>query len=238
MLHFELKWSALQSALNAPPLEETDINCPMNYNPKSITTIVGSCNGSVCIGIDNKDVFLWNPYIRKFKKLPDSGFKYLSHALFGFGYDNFKDDYKVIGIGNMEVKLYGRKTASWKIIEGYKYNDPLPQQCAFVNGKLHFIVHISLGNNRYVPKIVSFDLANETFREVDFPNPDFSKRSLGVLGDAFHNLIEHDGVDVWIMKEYGVRQSWTKVGFVPFFINTYDSFIALRCSRLRMVKFC
>ncbi|KAL3506321.1 hypothetical protein ACH5RR_031703 [Cinchona calisaya] len=228
---FNLKWSALQSALNASPLQTTDFNCPMKYSPKSVTAIMGSCNGLVCIGIDNRNLYLWNPSIRKFNKLPDSGFKYISFVLFGFGYDKLNDDYKVIGIGNTEVKLYSWKTNSWKIIEGYNYARPLPQQCAFVDGKLHFIVNTYLDiEDSYLPKIVSFDLANEAFGEVGIPNQDFSERSLGVLGGCLSHLnfiLEYNGVDVWIMKEYGVRESWIKEDFVPF---SYMPFGFLHCT--------
>ncbi|KAL3506324.1 hypothetical protein ACH5RR_031706 [Cinchona calisaya] len=220
--HSELKWSPLQSALyyNAPHIEASDIECPVNY---SDMLLIGSSNGLVCIIIHQKYIYLWNPSIRKSKKLPHPGFnpKFFSCTLFGFGYDKLNDDYKVVGIkntefGNNEFELYSRKTNSWKRIEDYKYNGLPRQQFDFLDGKLHFILDIFFASES---KIVSFDLAKETFGEMAYPDPFYLVRSLGVLGGCLAILGTQyaiNGVDVWIMMDYGVKESWTKVAFVPF----------------------
>lgn len=35
--------------------------------------------------------------------------------------------------------------------------------------------------------------------------------TLGVLGSDFYVLCSHEKTDVWVMKEYGVKESWTKL---------------------------
>ncbi|KAK4363163.1 hypothetical protein RND71_018404 [Anisodus tanguticus] len=56
---------------------------------------------------------------------------------------------------------------------------------------------------RFVDRIVAFDLQNEVFGVI--PHPDFDSGrlnyTLGVLQDY---------VEIWVMKDYGVKESWTK----------------------------
>ncbi|KAF2284834.1 hypothetical protein GH714_031001 [Hevea brasiliensis] len=86
-----------------------------------------------------------------------------------------------------------------------------------VNGKLHWanspFIH-PRGNNR----LISFDLADEKFRMVPIPD------SAGFERHGYHRLklvtiggclsvvlnINYGSFEIWVMKEYGVRQSWTK----------------------------
>ena len=62
--------------------------------------LVGSCNGILCITdfdiSKSKDVYLWNPSIRKFKRLPDTCLTQLRTVRLGFGYDSLNNDYKVV----------------------------------------------------------------------------------------------------------------------------------------------
>ncbi|KAI8566690.1 hypothetical protein RHMOL_Rhmol02G0061800 [Rhododendron molle] len=78
--------------------------------------IVGSCNGLVCIIVEKRTVFLWNPSTKKSRKLPNVGMlldKYPTymHEIYpvsGFGYDESTDDYKVVLIFQARVGgIYG-----------------------------------------------------------------------------------------------------------------------------------
>lgn len=65
---------------------------------------------------------------------------------------------------------------------------------------------------------VSLDLENETYQEV--PKPDYGEvgdnfLTLGVLRDCLCMLSGHD---VWLMKEYGIKDSWTKLYTVVCYI--------------------
>lgn len=68
--------------------------------------------------------------------------------------------------------------------------------------------------------IVSLDLGKETYGEV--LQPEYAEGcktlTLGVLGEllcAVCNYHESRVVDVWVMKVYGVKDSWTKLVCIP-----------------------
>ncbi|KAG5588015.1 hypothetical protein H5410_048449 [Solanum commersonii] len=188
-------------------------------NPNAFPLFVGSVNGLICLAINifyGLDCFIiWNPSIRKYKKLP-----YEEHIVpyftFGFAYDEFEDDYKIVGIFpiysyaslcRVEVKIYSLKSDSWKRVKDYKGVELLGDFAKFVNGKLHWL------DKHW--NIISMDLADEKWAEVDqpccFKGCGFLK--LGVFESDLSVFCNHawTHVDVWVMKEYGVKESWTKM---------------------------
>ncbi|KAK4359210.1 hypothetical protein RND71_021439 [Anisodus tanguticus] len=104
-----------------------------------------------------------------------------------------------------------------------EYLPPRDEWGTLVNGKLHWTTgttHVGV----YNPKDVTcIDLADEKWRKVVQPcyrEGDFSYMlSLGMLGGdlaLFCNYPTH--ADMWVMKEYEVKESWTKM----FTINYHD----------------
>ncbi|PHT85374.1 hypothetical protein T459_07480 [Capsicum annuum] len=81
--------------INGNVTEAFDLDYPMKIPHKSVW-IVGSVNGLICLAIEENDLFIWNPSIRKFKKLPDSRpmLRCGYYFMYGFGYDKVYDDYK------------------------------------------------------------------------------------------------------------------------------------------------
>ncbi|XP_035545563.1 F-box protein CPR1-like [Juglans regia] len=77
--------------------------------------------------------------------------------------------------------------------------------------------------------IVAFDLTVESFREVPMPKCAVEKFQIdvGVLGRCFCMVANYYDirVDVWVMKEYGVKESWAKLFTVEqeviFFCGTF-----------------
>ena len=68
--------------------------------------------------------------------------------------------------------------------------------------------------------IVAFDLAQEMFEEAvqpDYGAVDY-ERVLGVLQGWLCVMCNYQGVraDVWVLKEFGVRASWTKLFSIPY----------------------
>uniref|UniRef100_A0A2N9IDC3 F-box domain-containing protein n=1 Tax=Fagus sylvatica TaxID=28930 RepID=A0A2N9IDC3_FAGSY len=199
--------------------------------------ICGSCNGLLCLSNSEDDVALWNPSTRKFKKLPvttmdfPDGLQGLFYckSVYGFGYDETSDDYKVLKLfqlfvgddTNSVVKVYSLKNDSWNKVPDCPYNLYYP--CSFgtlASGALHWLVNPKVKSDR-TNLILAFDLAVEEYRLV--PQPDFydknSSMDVGVLGGCLTILYNHNRhrLDVWVMKEYGVKESWTKLYSVqPF----------------------
>nr|XP_016491769.1 PREDICTED: F-box protein CPR30-like [Nicotiana tabacum] len=159
---------------------------------------------------------------------------------FGFGYDVVNNDYKVVRIGQFvgtekgplcsDVKVYSLKSNSWKGVDKefpyYVRNKEEPG--TYLNGALHWVVSSEIK----IPLqqlIVAFDLETETCRIV--PHPPYTNERLSVklevLGGClctFHSFWDDffydewgnldrglDHMDIWVMKEYGVKDSWTKI---------------------------
>ncbi|CAK9141465.1 unnamed protein product [Ilex paraguariensis] len=226
--HFDLKSCSLHCLLYEPSVNAIEMDYPMK-NPHHAVWIVGSVNGLVCIAIEEDSIFLWNPSTRESKKLPNLGIKlkYGCYIIYGFGYDEISDDYKVVGIfcvfgiGGLyetEVKVYSLRTDSWRGIGEFPGGIPLDDSGKFTNGALHWASSRDMRMDYWV--LVSLDLAKETFGEVAQPkygDGDFSL-TLGVLGGCLCVLCDYRGIhaNVWLMKEYGKRETWTKIATIPY----------------------
>uniref|UniRef100_A0A803LRA9 F-box associated beta-propeller type 1 domain-containing protein n=1 Tax=Chenopodium quinoa TaxID=63459 RepID=A0A803LRA9_CHEQI len=155
---------------------------------------------------------------------------------FGFGFDAVANDYKILRIAfwfrnftasrrvdntplsfstkpaACSADIFSLSTKSWRCVRN---SVPLQQLSvpAFVNGALHFLTHKD--GNQYC--IVYFSLNAETFMEMACPedgklNIDSDHRIVGSSGTIFL-LHQFPGYrcDVWVMKEYNVEESWTKL---------------------------
>ncbi|WMV51432.1 hypothetical protein MTR67_044817 [Solanum verrucosum] len=181
LLKFRLRECSFSSLFYNPVIELSELNYPIEVEYDEGLSPVGSINGLICLAHgyhSPKHLFLWNPSIRKYKKLPNSRPKFRYDAcMYGFGYD---------GSG----------------------------RSVFVKGKLHWTTH---SRDQYVwgGGIVSFSLADENWGKVEEPcyGGKESISELGVFGNDLcgfsHDLVI--GVDVWVMKDYGITESWTKI---------------------------
>ncbi|KAM1713478.1 hypothetical protein EV1_023927 [Malus domestica] len=214
------------------------IKCPAAY-----TEIIGrSVHGLVCIRKGGKgedgDIAFWNPSIQKFKMIPPTTFEAdlnimtkLGSPCYAFGYDSINDDYKLVGFvefRNKEplfltysVQIYSLKSNSWKRIQ----NINIPWWSYYVFD-LHNIVYVNgalcwlMDDGSDIYTIVTLDLATEECGA--FPAPvDKPYLFLEVLGDCLYICVRHGRTrhDGWIMKEFGVAESWTLI----YSINEEDS---------------
>ncbi|KAK4356866.1 hypothetical protein RND71_022476 [Anisodus tanguticus] len=113
-------------------------------------------------------------------------------------------------------KIYSLKDDSWRSI---RYPPPdgvrLWDSGKFVNGKLHWANNIGAVRDKGW-NIISFDLANEKWEKVEQPCcEEGGVLVLGVLGNNL-SVISKDNhlrthIDVWVMKEHRVKESWTKM---------------------------
>ncbi|KEH37762.1 F-box protein interaction domain protein [Medicago truncatula] len=190
--------------------------------------ILGSCNGLLCLFFVKEGyVRLLNPSIEwKSKKSPTLD-SYESHkywiTYYGFGYDHVNDKYKVLAVhanefGGKVIQIHTFGENSWTTIPNF----PLPVGSVswsgrFVSGTLNWVGN-SCSSNRDV--ILSFDLSNETYKEVLLPEPDgvnVSKPVLGVLSNCLCVCFDSNNThwDFWLMKKYGIAESWTRLMIIP-----------------------
>ncbi|XP_023898475.1 F-box protein At3g07870-like [Quercus suber] len=235
----------------------SEFKIPFSFQ-SGLAFLVGSCNGLLCFSdfrlqnslINNaffgfNDVYLWNPSIRKFKKLPDTCLSQLHLAKLGFAHHSQKNDYKVVRISRPftepmpppEAEVYTLSSDSWKRVGiswrpnvvFYKFScvKPFP----FVSGHLHWMLDmIEEGGGqemRYIEMILSFDVNSEKFKELPLPD-DHSfkdgknltsvkeKLALAKFEQQPHGML----CCVWVMREYGVRESWNKLCVVPIVTHT------------------
>ena len=202
--------------------------------------MVGSCNGLVCLAQRGKHstasdaIYLWNPSIRKFKRLPDScsngqdfGFS------IGFVYLSKTNDYKVVKLWGTPVvaEVYTLSSDSWRKVEISLRSkvvvsgiEPSP---LFFSGALHWFAYHSEGEVEFQDPtmILSFDVDNEKFGEMALPDGDavglfVFKGNLAVFSCGYPE--NNDGLHsdahclIWVMRDYGVDESWNKLFPIRF----------------------
>jgi F-box interacting protein len=190
--------------------------------------ILGVCNGLVCLrSVNDGNGFmmnLWNPTIQKLKELPKLMEAETLFSVFGFAYDSQNNDYKIIRIvygpnpfepNPFEAAVYSLSTNSWRKLEQPTRDKSIypkifymdGKHTHFFNGALHWISAIR-DNGVVSPIIVAFDLNEERFRVILFPG--IIKHG-GFLIDYKGSLAMRGfASELWVMKEYGVVESWTK----------------------------
>ncbi|KAH0707238.1 F-box/kelch-repeat protein At3g23880-like [Solanum tuberosum] len=223
-----------RSLFNDSVTEAFDLKYPIE-NDSKLFNVLGSCNGLIFLADYLECSLLWNPTTRMHKNLPDIRPRWKKYYVeYGFGYDELRDDYKVLGIfynrcglDGGEVKIYSLKSDSWTSVdyigeEILNTSDSnrkmrLGYSGFFVNGKLHWDT-ITFGPNPgdvcRCRDIIYFDLANEKWEKVEKPSYGVGETDLymGTLGSdlcVFRDYNETQ-LGVWVMNGYGVKESWIK----------------------------
>ncbi|KAF7806727.1 F-box/kelch-repeat protein [Senna tora] len=200
---------------------------------------LGPCNGIFFLYgsyYKSPDLYvLWNPATKEVKDLPlplnsPTRRDICAH---GFGMDILTNDYKVVCIylaikqkdayydldGNPipVVEVYSLSTNSWREINvSYPCSD------------FHYTLHNSYLNGVYHwlttsrEAIVCLDLSSEVFYKMKLPqfiedptDGHLSDCNIAVLNDCIAYVKEYCGgfghrIEIWVMSEHGVEQSWTK----------------------------
>ncbi|PIA31555.1 hypothetical protein AQUCO_04900095v1 [Aquilegia coerulea] len=205
--------------------EAIELDFPREALGSSRFIFSGSCNGLLYLHNGQNDI-IWNPCTREFKRLPKvpKGREKLDFAdeesLYGFGYSEVLDDYKVLKITEFcpegdfvssEIMVYTLGTNSWRVIDGAPYSIGFGPQL-IGNSNPHWLV------SRYAissvsGSIVCFDLVSEKFGEIEHPQCIGNIVSAGMIGGCLCllNYLEETRADVWVMKDYGVKESWFKL---------------------------
>ncbi|KAF7146087.1 hypothetical protein RHSIM_Rhsim04G0210700 [Rhododendron simsii] len=181
--------------------------------------IWGSFNGVLLVDIDG-ELCLWNPSIRMYQKISRPKFT-LCSIMYALGYDSINDDFKVVAAvlptsdvpGTVHV--FSSKLSSWKSTGDFGYSCRLYGRGSVLNGAPHWFARGSTDIEARYFRIACFDVMEEKFKEV--PTPMYEVESnffkVGVMDGclcAVDSRLESH-LNVWVMKEYGVEESWTKL---------------------------
>lgn len=185
--------------------------------------VVGTCDGLLCLSdsLFNDALYIYNPFTRNCKELPKSMHNLNQEVVYGFGCHPTTKEYKVVKIVYIKnsnkgsaVQVFTLGSSAWRSLEKVHHhlvNWPSQQVC--VDGRLHWVTWP--GRYTRIRSIISFDLADEEFREV--PSPDGNGLSrcnyhLVVLGGCLSAAVycHYGKLDIWVMEKYGVKESWIK----------------------------
>lgn len=190
--------------------------------------VVGSCNGLLCLcdSLYNDKLYLYNPFTRDYLELPKSKEFSNPDVVCGVGFQSQTKQFKVIkivysrGFGRIqrrfrhsEVQIFTLGTSNWRSIGKICHHLAQGQSQTLVNGRLHWV---SLPRRHHSGRtIVSFNLETEQF--MDIPKPDFGSLSrcnyhLVILNGCLSSAVycSYGKMEIWVMKEYGVKESWVK----------------------------
>ncbi|KAI9109314.1 hypothetical protein K1719_019658 [Acacia pycnantha] len=206
---------------------------------------VSTSNGLVCLTdcyspLDCETILIWNPFLRKYLVLPKpiKTFKKREHleysTCFGFGFDSRNKDHKVIRLMNHSrtqdtphVEVYSLVSRSWRSITvrvpQFRLRSYNWLRTSFVNGAVHWVVIRRRSDGLDYTFILSFDVTEETFRELTLPRRQLGEsewihsillvveggHSLAVVNRRYRN--QQLVYNIWVMKEYGIAESWTKL---------------------------
>ncbi|XP_031107591.1 F-box/kelch-repeat protein At3g23880-like [Ipomoea triloba] len=208
--------------------------------PMSKPRFVCSSNALVCVASDcGSNVCLWNPSTRNCRSIavPDSSA--LSSTCMKLGYIHEINEHmllkvpigrghgaeegpKLVWVYTFSLNYWRRKETTippfeWRLMES--------SVTLTLNGVMHWF------KNYDRDTIISFDLMNDVFNSIAvpvshcFPDGDFFisrdlvvlEGSLSVIAHPEYNDYAPGGYEIWVMKEYGIEESWTKKYSIPPF---------------------
>ncbi|GMN28676.1 hypothetical protein TIFTF001_002133 [Ficus carica] len=184
--------------------------------------ILNSLNGLLCLaaGRSNEPVAVCNPVVGEFTALPVRpriDHQRIKFETCGLGFSQKHNQYKVI------------RTFDLRLAKD-------PDSCDFTNqGTWGEVLTLGTGSSwksvGSAPitreSIAYFDLDNDKFGFHSLPPPRYSQRTplltVSILEDCLClcDFTKYAYIDVWIMKEYGVSKSWTKLISIHNFLQGY-----------------
>ncbi|XP_058210461.1 F-box protein At3g07870-like [Rhododendron vialii] len=214
---------------------------PKSEAPAKGLEVLSSCDGLICFyGPRTYNPYVvCNPVIGEYVIVPQIEKYNFDQCGSGFGFCPRTNRYKVLrflcpsrgfGLLRLEAEINTLGTNSWRRVgDAPRYLHSYSGGC-FLNGALHWIVH---DTENCFESMHCFDFGKERFQP--FPGPSqfyrflgqlrVNSMKMGVLKD--HLSISHnptdDVLDIWVMKDYAVQDSWTKdfVIEIPWVVKPY-----------------
>ncbi|KAF9591249.1 hypothetical protein IFM89_003200 [Coptis chinensis] len=185
---------------------------------------------------------------------PEDGYFSLDICI-GFGFDDKSNDYKVVRFFSLckqpnvptqsPAEAYNLSTDSWNIIDAISpviviLSDP---KAPYRNGTYCWlVVNDDFPQHKRIPEkyVLTFDFRNEVFgslplpdvESVDFPCLVILRENLACIYNVetfcdFTDDWRPWECEIWVLNEYGVKDSWTKLYTVgPFTISTLIAYAA------------
>ncbi|KAK4737389.1 hypothetical protein R3W88_001086 [Solanum pinnatisectum] len=209
-----------------------DLYLPYLNFTRRFNELVGPCNVLFNPATRNYMSLPPSPFVNQ------KGFHYSFKGGIGFGFDSIGNDYKFVRISKVFLDAYWGPEKQEKKVEVYDLcidswrdvNPDMDQQLpsVFSNPSFEILHH---GTFHWYAKtdriyvILCFDISTEIFHNMNMPdacNVFHGKcYSLTILNQLLtlicylppnsNNDLTHDTMDIWIMMEYNVHQSWTKM---------------------------
>ncbi|KAL5070501.1 hypothetical protein RYX36_021388 [Vicia faba] len=220
------------------------------------TYILGSTsvNGIFCLGQtyfqnmnEQSQYVLWNPLTEEFTVIPSSptqlipkdptGFTFCPDSVFhGFGYDQLRDDFKIIQYLSFYYdryprhqtsffEIYSLKSNSWRMINmenhlshwDFVLSRSFSGLEVYVDGACHWLVLDSF-SHLHAMTLLSFDLSDEVFLTTPIGEEPFSpyschgrltqlNGSIALISNYHDDIVFH----ISILGELGVSESWIKL---------------------------
>ncbi|KAJ0725956.1 putative F-box domain-containing protein [Helianthus annuus] len=185
-------------------------------------------------------VYVFNPFTRNYLELPKCRQFQDQEVVFGFGFHPGTNEYKVVRIVyyrttnrlNRNNRSYPRSEVNvltigkpnlngneseskegWRCLGKVPYQlDRQAKEVVVVNGRLHWVSRPGRLGGLPGRTIVSFDLEDEKFKLVSKP-VNRSNYHLAVIDDCLATAVScgYGKLEIWVMKEYDVKESWTKL---------------------------
>ncbi|KAL0006197.1 hypothetical protein SO802_013758 [Lithocarpus litseifolius] len=168
--------------------------------------ILGSCNNLLLVHCCSY-LYLWNPSSVSPPGSPNSNY---------YIFESFT------------ISTYSFRTNTLKEIDDneFPYNFDSDTQGVTLNGAPHWVLRREydreVNSKSLTMVLVYFDPAKEHFYELPLPCmlDKHSEFELGVLGGCLSlSYCYHNGshFETWVMKKYGVEESWEKLFVIPYF---------------------
>ena len=155
----------------------------------------------------------------------------------GFGFDSTSNDFKVVRLLNVqsrsasnllhisqEAEVYSVSSGSWRQLDPQVARVPYgihtqSRATMYLDGNFFWCATPLPLDNNEDEKIVRFDFASEVFKSTSFPDASVIGEtaltalngSIAMLVYPFGKEVEMLCFDIWVLLEFGVRESWTKL---------------------------
>ncbi|KAK8629859.1 hypothetical protein V6N13_078685 [Hibiscus sabdariffa] len=191
--------------------------------------LVASSNGLLCF-CSSSAIYICNPLTKDSVELPKLSSE---SGILGFGFSPTTKEYKVLDIiyqrkiprsnsllapFQSKVRVFTLGDSQWRSLGMAPYQFVVRQSQVTVCGRLHWISQ----EVRTRDRIISFDLTAEQFQAIPLADHvNLERRFFELVALRGHLCVAASnadcGLDIWVMKEYNVKESWVK----EFIIGSY-----------------